>query len=473
MNDYAVVGSGIGGSTIAAYLDKRGFKTVLFEKEPYLGGCSSTFSHHGFKYNTGATTFVGYQEGHPVKEMFDAMNFTPSLTPTDPAIVVIHEKKVTPRYHDLEQFLIALEKNYPHHTHKKFWKLLYEINASFYQIEGYTYSNSSKFKKFISMLSYFPLFLKFRKYLHMNAHTFIEKFYGVLSEEYTAFLEAQVLIVAQASLKEINFLTAALALGYTFNKTYTVDGGFSHLFDQLTDGMEHIERSTAIQKIEKENGFYILHTKNKRYKAKNVILNTTIYDSQKLFEDKKIQSYYAKYEKLDNHQSSFMVYMTIKSDQHFEHHYQLIQKEQYPFTISNALFVSFSTQDDLSMAPQGHYSITASIHTDYRDWEDKERYKEQKEMLKNQLIKSICDILDIRSEEIVDAFAATPKTFQRYINRKQLGGNAMTMKNFLPKLPANDTPIEGLYQVGDSVYPGQGWPGVTMGVKNLIRILGV
>jgi phytoene dehydrogenase-like protein len=69
--------------------------------------------------------------------------------------------------------------------------------------------------------------------------------------------------------------------------------------------------------------------------------------------------------------------------------------------------------------------------------------------------------------------AASPKTFQRYINRSQLGGNAITMKNFLPKLPGNDTLIDGLYHVGDTVYAAQGWPGVMLGVDNLRRLLHV
>ena len=69
--------------------------------------------------------------------------------------------------------------------------------------------------------------------------------------------------------------------------------------------------------------------------------------------------------------------------------------------------------------------------------------------------------------------AATPKSFKRYINRSQLGGNAITMKNFLPRLPSNDTTIEGLYHVGDTVYAAQGWPGVMLGVENLRGLLDV
>jgi hypothetical protein len=73
----------------------------------------------------------------------------------------------------------------------------------------------------------------------------------------------------------------------------------------------------------------------------------------------------------------------------------------------------------------------------------------------------------------VHSFAATPNTFAHYINRSQLGGNAISMKNFLPFLPSNDTRIKDLYNVGDTVYAAQGWPGVMLGVKNLQRLLDV
>lgn len=73
----------------------------------------------------------------------------------------------------------------------------------------------------------------------------------------------------------------------------------------------------------------------------------------------------------------------------------------------------------------------------------------------------------------MDSFSATSKTFGRYINRTQLGGNAISVKNFLPFLPGNDTKVKNLYNVGDTVYAAQGWPGVMLGVKNLQRLLDV
>ncbi len=473
MIEYAVVGSGIGGSSIAAYLDAKGYKTVLFEKESYLGGCSSTFEHAGFSYNTGATTLAGYEEGHIVKAHFDALGLNPQLIRTDPAIVIIHNNKTTPRFSDLETFLEALEKNYPHPKNRDFWTLVHRLGKEFYTIHGHYYSNRSLWRKMLSLTSFLPLLVKFQRYLRTNAYDFIQDFYGDISKEYLHFLEAQILIVAQAPSRDINFFTAALSLGYTFNETHYVRGGFSALFDKMTENMKDVRRSTTIEKIERQADHYILHTKSGTIQAKKVILNSTVYDSGKLFDERAVKKYYKKYETLNNHQSSFMLYMTVKSTKPYEHHYQLIQDKTYTHSISNAIFVSFSDVSDNALCAKGHYSITASIHTDSRWWDDKHTYKAKKEELKTQMLKSICDILEINEIQIIHLFTATPRSFKRYINRSQLGGNAITMKNFLPKLPSNDTPIKGLYHIGDTVYAAQGWPGVMLGVDNLKGLLHV
>ena len=473
MFEYAVVGSGVGGSSIASYLNAKGKSVVLFEKEPYLGGCSSTFTHKKFKYNTGATTLAGYEDNFVVKEVFDAIGFRPKLIETDPTIVIKQNGKTTPRYKDFEKFLAVLEENYPHSKNREFWSLIYKLNRDFYKHNGHYYSNKNLLKKVCSLASFIPLGVSFQKYLRTDAYSFIDEFFKGIDKEYLQFLESQILIVAQAPTKEINFLVAALSLGYTFNENHYVVGGFSQLFDEMTQNIKDVYTKSEIRHIEKKKGYFILYTQEKSFEAKEVILNSTVYESAKLFDDRSTKEYYTSYEKLNNHQSSFMLYMTIKSEKEFGHHYQLIQEEKYQNTLSSALFVSISDKSDNSLAPEGHYSITASIHTDTRFWKDKENYKEQKKELQAQLLATILKELNIDEGEVVQTFCATPNTFARYINRSQLGGNAITMKNFLPLLPSNDTKVEGLYNVGDSVYAAQGWPGVMLGVKNLQRLLDV
>ena len=473
MFEYAVVGSGVGGSSIAALLNAKGYKVALFEKEPNLGGCSSTFSHRGHSYNTGATTFAGYEDGFIVKEIFDEIGFKPNLIPTDPSIVILQNGKTTPRYSDFEKFLEVVEQNYPYANNRDFWKLIYDINKDFYKMSGHYYSNNNLFSKAKSLLSFIPLFAKFQKYLRANAYEFINNFFDGIDEEYLQFLESQILIVAQAPTKEINFFTAALSLGYTFNKNHYAIGGLGAVFDGLTKNIKHLYKNSEIKEIKRFPTHFELSTKNGLFQTKKLILNATVYDSAKLFEDTQTKQYYKKYEKLNNYQSSFMLYMTIKSKKKFEHHYQIIQNEIFPNSISKAIFVSFSDENDNTLAPQGHYSVTVSLHTDLRLWNDKTTYKAQKKELQDIIMKSVLTSLDIDKSEIIDSFSATPRTFKRYIKRDQLGGNAVTMKNFLPFLPSNNSLIKDLYSVGDSVYAAQGWPGVMLGVKNLKRLLHV
>lgn len=473
MKDFAVVGSGVGGSSIAALLSTKGFDVALFEKEPYLGGCSSSFKHKGYTYNTGATTLAGYEDGYIVKEILDTIGFTPELIKTDPSIVISQNKKITPRYKDFDLFFETLNVNYPHKKNRDFWELIYQLNKEFYKLNGHYYANTNIFTKVKSLMSFLPLFFKFQKYLRVDAYSFIDDFFGGVDKEYLQFMESQIFIVAQAPTKEINFFTAALALGYTFNENHYVKGGFSAIFDAMTKNVQEVHRKSEILKIIKRETFFELHTKERVFHAKKIILNSTVYESGKLFKDEAIKSYYKKYEKLNNHQSSFMLYMTIKSSKKFHHHYQIIEGDIFPNTISKALFVSFSDQQDTQIAPAGYYSITASIHTDSRFWEDSNTYKARKKELEAILRKTILKTLDITDGEVVACFCATSKTFAHYLNRSQLGGNAITMKNFLPFLPGNDTTIKNLYNVGDTVYAAQGWPGVMLGVKNLQRLLDV
>ncbi|OYZ66787.1 MAG: phytoene dehydrogenase [Sulfuricurvum sp. 24-42-5] len=470
---YAIIGGGIGGCSIAALLNAKGHDVVLIEKESSLGGCASTFSHGGNHYNAGATTISGYHEGGIVRRIFEAVGVVPDVISSDPAITIIQGDKTCVRYRDLERFISEIETFYPHDKHREFWTLVHTLGIAFYELQGHYYSNQSSLMKVRSLLSLYPMFKRFWKYLFGNAHDFITRFYGTLSPQYLDFLDAQILIVAQATSDKVNFFTAALSLGYTFNETHYPIGGMGAVCTSLTSKIPDVRTRCLVTSITKENDVYTLTTAQGTIQCKNLIMGTSHYESSQWFSDHAIKKYYQKYEKRNNHQSAFVLYMSIKTPTPYHHHYQLIAPSIIPNALSKAQFVSFSDPSDTVIAPAGLYRITASIHTDTRFWAQlsKAHYQHQKKELQDLLQQWICDKLGIQNEEIVECFAATPKTFGRYINRTQLGGNALTLSNLLPRLPSNDTPIKGLYQVGDTAYAAQGWPGVVMGAFNCMRMI--
>ncbi len=66
--DVAVVGAGFGGLATALACADAGAKVVLLEQLRYPGGCASTFTRQGARFESGATLFSGFGEG----QLFDA-----------------------------------------------------------------------------------------------------------------------------------------------------------------------------------------------------------------------------------------------------------------------------------------------------------------------------------------------------------------------------------------------------------------
>ena len=63
--DIAIIGSGMGGRCLHHLTKIK--KYCCFEKDMNLGGCASTLKRFGNYFNTGATTFVGYEDNHILK----------------------------------------------------------------------------------------------------------------------------------------------------------------------------------------------------------------------------------------------------------------------------------------------------------------------------------------------------------------------------------------------------------------------
>lgn len=463
----AVVGSGIGGTLITALNKNRDI--VLFEKDKNLGGCASTFKRYGNYYNVGATTFVGYEDGHMIKNMFDDLNFKPDIKKSDIVLRNIQGDKVVDRVKDFDQFIDQVQKNYPHPNNKKFWSSLKNIDEKFWKIRNIYFAKYGMKKYYKTSKFVVELLKVFGFDIFKNADSFIEDTLYGISNEYRNFIESQLLITIQTTSKNVSLLSLALGLSYPFHDVYYVNGGMGSLFEDILKDIE-VKRKSEIVKIIRDNKSWILFTKQNEYKAKNVILNSSIYQTKNLFEDRKIKEYYQKFKFSD--QSAFVVYLTIDSKEEFLHHYQIILDQKIPNSISNSFFISFSHKDDKKMSKNG-YSVTISTHSKALFWKNlnDEDYGLEKQKTEDFIVLKFLEYFDnIKQDEILYKFSGTSKSFNNYINRYNCGGKAISFNN-LSQLPSCNTPFEGLYNVGDTVFAGQGWPGVALGVEVLNREL--
>lgn len=468
MLDNIVVGSGIGGSLIASLQNKK--ETLLFEQDKNLGGCASTFKRYGKYFNTGATTFVGYEENHIVKKLFKSSHTIPDIQKSEIAIRVIQNDKQVDRIKDFESFLEQLNTHYPHKNNRQFWEKLKSIDEKFWQLQ-HLYFGKYSFNRYIKTSRFIVELIKvFGLDILQSADGFINKNLPDIDNEYKKFIDAGLLITIQATSKNISLLSLALGLCYPFHDVFYVNGGMGELIKEITKEL-NIHTKEKIEKIIPKNNYYEVISNKATYTSKNVILNSSIYNTSDLFDDKKIQNYYNSFPFSD--QSAFVLYLYIKNKSSFLHHYQIILESLIPNCISESFFISFSDKNDPKFNKADGYSITISTHTKASFWKQlsPEEYIHEKEQTQLFLINKFLEYFDtISKEDIIEAFSGTSITFNRYIGRYNCGGKAIGINNIM-ELPSCQTPFNGLYNIGDTVFAGQGWPGVALGVDILNKEL--
>ncbi|MEM5570191.1 phytoene desaturase family protein [Aliarcobacter butzleri] len=461
--DLTVIGSGIGGSLISILNKNKNL--VLFEKDKNLGGTASTFKRFGNYFNSGATTFVGYEDNHIIKEIFDSADFIPDLKKSSYAYRTIIDGKSIDRITDFEEFIESLNSVFYHKNNRYFWQTLKDIDERFWKLKDIYFAKYSLNSYLKSLKTIDILFKEYKFLLFKSAKSFIKEVLGDISKEYQDFIDAQLQITLQSTSKDIPLLSFAIALSYPFHKIFYANGGMGKLFDDMLKDI-NVKKNEQIIQIKKENNFYRLISSKDEYLTSKLVLNMPVFECKNLFLDEDLQSYYKKFEFYD--QSAFVIYLKINSKKEFLNHYQIILKDNIPNAVSKSFFVSFSQKDDEKLSKNG-YSVTISCHTKALFWNElsKEEYEKNKEFTKNFILDELLkNIPDIKKEDIKIEFCATSKTFKRYINRFNCGATPLNLKNIF-KIPSSLTPFKNLYNIGDSVFAGQGWPGVALGVKVL------
>jgi phytoene dehydrogenase-like protein len=477
LQDYIIVGAGIGGVITYAILKKLGKKVLLFEKLDYLGGCAGTFKKDNFFYNVGASTLVGLDENLPLYTLLKILGINKEklpVIPIDPAISVYVEDKVINRYTDFEKAFEEIEKNFPNKKNKELWNKIKEVSSknweNIYRLLPFNpKSYTNVLKKVITNLDYFIFNLR---YTFSTAENIIREYIPNLDKDYIDFLNSQILMTTQCYWNEVNFSFASMGLTYPNLKNFYVKGGMSNFLEEIVKYDKNVMRKVKVKKISKSKNIFKVETNAGEFYSKKVILNKTIWDYCDLLEEKLKNQYCEnsrkKYSKV---WSSATLYFAVKDDNNLldKHHYQILH-DKNPHTDSYSFFVSVADKSD---SIDGYKTVTISTHCKINLWENlsKEEYLEKKEKLKEFILQNLYKkVPSFKLLPKTDIMVGTPKTFEKYTERYRgtVGGIPLRKEYTMLNYPVGITPIKNLYLVGDSIFPGQGYPGVTVGVFNLL-----
>lgn len=461
-----------------ALLAHVGLDVILLEGLDYLGGCSGTFEHKGFAFNAGATTLVGLDNRLPVGRIARILGVDLPVRPVDPAIQVHMPQTTIPMLRDREAFLESLEQSFPRMDHERFWSSVFRTADTLWpallSLPVFPPPNLRErlhaFGWAMRLLSETGPSVLRRASHHIHAVT--------NNKDYHRFLDHLLLITTQATSREVSFLPAALGLSYATLDNHVVFGGMSAALDAFAQRIPRILRRTRVMRILPQTDRYILQTPPGDVEARRVVLNRDIWGLGELVDSQLIRmaSQNAMH-RVPRRWGAVTLYFMVQlpSETRPDLHHQ-IHHEKNPWTGSESLFLSLSDPADERLSPDGWRSVTVSTHTEPSLWENlsTDLYPEQKQRVGGFMMDQISVHLpEFRHALKKEILVGTPRTFRRFTRRTEgsVGGVPMTFEHFPFGFASCRTPLAGLYLVGDTVFPGQGWPGVATGVLNLLKVL--
>ncbi|MFN8597126.1 MAG: NAD(P)/FAD-dependent oxidoreductase, partial [Anaerolineae bacterium] len=465
-----VIGAGVGGLTAAALLAKRGFDVTVLEAHVEPGGCAATFFHKGYRFDVGATLVGGFQPGGPHALVAEKLGISWPVRSVEPAMKVHLGDETIVRYGEDEAWRAERLRAFGPQT-ERFWRQQefaadsvwdFAARVPSWPIDSLSTAFNLATKVRPNLVPIGPLALtNVRRWARLA---------GARGALFDTFLDAQLLIAAQAIASEANALYGAVALDLYRRGVAHVEGGVGHIAETLAQAVKaqggrvlYRQAVTAIR----HGKTYCIETTRGEFEADVVIANLTPWALAKLMGDDAPKTLATRVSNLKPIWSAFTVYLGVEEaaiTDRVEHH-QIVVNPMRPLGEGNSAFVSISPDWDTVRAPHGQRAITISTHTRAADWyalaHDEAAFEERKQQYAEKLIDTAARALPNLKSHLKLILPGTPLTFERFTRRVDGMVGGFPQRNlFTAWSPRID---RGLWLVGDSIFPGQSTAAVSLG----------
>lgn len=471
--------------SVAALLARQGLNVRVLEGDHLPGGSSSTYYRKGYWFETGATTLIGFDEGQPLHRLEQMLETRLPRQEISPSMQIILDGKPLIRYKDRTKWVNEASRFFGNpEGQRKFWETAFEVSELVWKSSAKnTYFPPRSLWEWSQLaLNNNPLDVPMLRYGLMSVTDVMEKF-GVNTPSFKKFADEQLMITAQAPSDHTPFLFGAAGLTYPNYSNFYVPGGLLQMVRSIQHKLEgdggELLCKKKVTSIEKEPTDYVVRTKDGEvYTAPTLISNIPVWNMADLVDDS-MQAWFQSYARRYKHAwGAFTMGVAVEDTfpDDFILHHQLHADQIIPNTVSESLFVSLSARGDTKRAPEGQRVLNISTHVDPEWWFSLgDEYDERKKQTEIFILDFLNDKLTgFDREKVIVAFSGTPVTWQNWIFRKngRVGGIPQSMKRSLLDWTPAQTPFQNMYLVGDTVFPGQGIPGVTLsGINAYFRVM--
>lgn len=473
-----VIGAGVGGLTAAALLLRAGHRVTILEAHIYPGGSAGTFYHQKFHFDAGATLAGGFAAGGPHARVAELLGLEWPIRPVDPAWVVhLPDGRLISQWAGRSEWQEERRRQFP--GTEPFWEIQERLAGLAWEISSRPFPWPPRNLQDLAMLtrSLRPKTLQSFPYLTRTIGDFL------MSDDpmFRVFLDGQLLISAQTTAGQAGALYGSAALDLPRRGVNHVRGGIGAIAATLAQWLcangGEIHYRQRVERIEVRNGrASAIHTqKGLHLEADYVLANVTPLALLDLLGSAAPVALQAEIAHRRPTWGAFTLYLGLdgaRLSEGLADHHQIIVDPSRPLGEGNSVFLSLSDANDPGRAPPGMRAATLSTHTAVAEWwrlrqePDESAYRERRDEYVKRLLAAAESAIPGLGQAVRLCLPGTPVTFAHYTGRPlgMVGGFAQTSL-FAARGP--QTGIANLWQVGDSIFPGQSTAGVTLGAMRV------
>jgi C-3',4' desaturase CrtD len=457
--DIIVLGGGLAGLTTAAITAKSGKRVLLLERNYIPGGCASSYYRNGAIFDTGATTLLGLSEGMPLRIVLDELGIDlPAKHLHVPMKVHLNTGETVTRYQNKEAWLVEAERIFGGKHQRKFWERCFKLS-------DFVWESAMRFRHFppVNVQDFLSIArnvrlvdVGFLKYAFQTVEDWIKACHLDDNSSFRQFIDQQLLITAQNRAAEVNVLFGAAALCYTNYPNFTLPGGMVTLVKSLTDSLVanggHVLYRTEVQKITRStNNSWEIRSGDLVFKSKDLVSAIPLHNFNSLI-DSSIGKVKIEEGNRLNSALQFNAILRNWSGGDVLHH-QVHTKDGL-----SSVFFSVSERNDRLRAQEGFRVLSATTHADLLG----DKVSDKNEWAK-QVIKISEESKLFHRDDVIDYHVSDASNWQQWTGRyRGFVGGIPQFKQIKPWMMNPQQKGSNLFFCGDSVYPGQGIPGVVL-----------